>query len=334
MKALRFDKIGDLNNLTIKEQPLPEPDADEVLVRVYAAGVNRSDPLNVFGHFKQTTLPRTPGRDFAGIVEKGPAALCRLAVWGTGGEFGITRDGSHADYLLVPATGVALKPPALSFCEAAACGVPYTTAWYALASTGVRKGTRLVVIGAAGAVGSSAVWLARMRGAHVLGIVRRTEQAEWLEGQDVAAGLVGETRPLADTVRQHFPDGAEVVFDATGAWLAESVGVLAPFGRIAVIVVPGDGRASIPLRDLYSICGSIIGVASQLYLANDCARMLYALAQGFVSGQLHAPPLIKPRPLSEAREVYQSVRSGEHGKFLLVPPNSPVKCDSRDDPAE
>src|SRR6185437_6475234 len=136
--------------------PVPEPAAGEVLVRVVAAGLNPSDVKNVLGRFPYTVLPRTPGRDFAGVVEKGPAGQVGREVWGTGNELGFLRDGTHAGYLVLPADGVAARPRSLSFAQCAACGVPYTTALDALDRTGVTSGTRVIVIGA-GAVGQAAL---------------------------------------------------------------------------------------------------------------------------------------------------------------------------------
>ena len=118
MRALRFHKSGALSNARVEEVPKPAPGPGEVLVRVRAAAVNPSDVKNVQGGFPQTTLPRTPGRDFAGVVEEGPPDWVGREVFGTGGGLGFTRDGSHAEYLAVPAEGVVEKPALLSFEEA------------------------------------------------------------------------------------------------------------------------------------------------------------------------------------------------------------------------
>ena len=83
MKALQFDKTGDLSALRYVEVPTPVPGADEVLVQIKAAGLNPSDVKNVLGRFPYTTLPRIPGRDFAGVVVEGPQALIGQEVWGT-----------------------------------------------------------------------------------------------------------------------------------------------------------------------------------------------------------------------------------------------------------
>jgi NADPH:quinone reductase-like Zn-dependent oxidoreductase len=136
MRALRFHKIGSLSDARVEDLPRPTPGPGEVLVRVRAAAVNPSDVKNVLGGFPQTTLPRTPGRDFAGVVEVGPSEWVGRAVFGTGGGLGFTRDGSHAEFLAVPVEGVVEKPARLSFEEAAAVGVGYLTAWSALVAAG------------------------------------------------------------------------------------------------------------------------------------------------------------------------------------------------------
>ena len=82
MRALRFDTTGSLDRLTVAEVDRPKVQPGEVLVRVRAAAVNPSDVKNVLGKMAVTTVPRTPGRDFAGVVEDGPLArlsLCRFS---------------------------------------------------------------------------------------------------------------------------------------------------------------------------------------------------------------------------------------------------------------
>lgn len=102
MKRLRFDRFA-LDALRLEEAARPEISPGQALIRVKASGLNPSDLTNVKGGFKQTTLPRTPGRDFAGIVEEGPADWPRAEVWGSGAELGFTEDGTHAEYVVVPA---------------------------------------------------------------------------------------------------------------------------------------------------------------------------------------------------------------------------------------
>src|ERR1700722_1943504 len=126
MKALRFAEFGTPSALRIEEIAIPEPAAGEALVHVKAAAINPSDSKNVAGHFKRTTPPRTPGRDFGGIVVKGKGREGE-EVWGSAPNLGIVRDGSHAEYVVVPAETLSLKPKSLSMAEAAETGGPYFT---------------------------------------------------------------------------------------------------------------------------------------------------------------------------------------------------------------
>src|SRR5580658_4240035 len=101
MKALRFHSFGSPDVLKIEEIGKPVPAPGEVLIQVKAAGINPSDVSNVAGRFKATTLPRVPGRDFAGVVIS-TSRLAGRSVWGSVPGFGIKRDGSSAEYVVVP----------------------------------------------------------------------------------------------------------------------------------------------------------------------------------------------------------------------------------------
>ena len=119
MKALRFDRFGDVETvLHIEEVPDPVPQPDEVLVRVHAASINPSDVKNVQGKFPQTSLPRIPGRDLAGVVVAGNEGMIGQEVWASGGDIGFIRDGSHAEFIALPRRGARLKPKSLSMVEA------------------------------------------------------------------------------------------------------------------------------------------------------------------------------------------------------------------------
>src|SRR5277367_191904 len=153
MKALRFSEFGPPSVLRIQELAIPEPGEGEALVHVKAAAINPSDIGNVAGRFKTTTLPRTPGRDFAGTVAAGDRYKGE-EVWGSSSALGIIRDGSHAEYVVVPAETLALKPKSLSMAQAAAIGVPFITAWASVVNAAeIRAGESMLIIGARGAVG-------------------------------------------------------------------------------------------------------------------------------------------------------------------------------------
>lgn len=310
---------GSLAQLALVEQPRPTPVNGEVLIHIAAAGLNTSDVSNVLGKHPYTTLPRTPGRDFSGVVIEGPANLVGKEIWGTGKEFGFTRDGSHAEFLTAPADGVALKPRSLSFAQAAASGVPLTTAWHALDRSGVGSGCRILILGAGGGVGSAAVSLARWLGAEVTAGVRQKRQAEALEAQGVRAVILSADQPIAESVKPLAAKGFDVVFDTSGALLAEAIALLAAFGRVAFIVAHGDGNVNVPARDLYRKAGSIVGVNSLLYGASECARVLAGLAPAFDSGNLLPPTGLGECSLESGVTTYAELNRGVRRKFVFIP---------------
>ncbi len=298
---------------------MPLPAEGEVLVEIRAAGLNPSDVKNVLGRFPYTTLPRTPGRDFSGIVMEGPSDLVGKEIWGTGQELGFTRDGSHARYMTLPVGGVAIKPTTLSFVQAAACGVPFTTAWSALEQARVTPETSLLIIGAAGSVGRAALALGRWRGARkMIGAVRRPEQASALAAEGIASIVLGEPASLSDAMREQLPGGPDVIFDTTGAWLPASVAALARFGRIAVIAAPPDGHVRLPVLDLYRRGGSVVGVNSLLYDTEQCARMLDHLAPAFDSGAVAPPHSPRQAALEDGPERYRAIERGDAEKTVFV----------------
>ncbi|GFM52598.1 zinc-binding alcohol dehydrogenase family protein [Pseudomonas capsici] len=319
MKALQFSRTGDLAALEFVELPKPVAGEGEVLIQVKAAGLNPSDVKNVLGRFPYTTLPRIPGRDFAGVVIEGPQALLGQEVWGTGKEPGFFRDGSHAEFLALPAQGVALKPKALSFAQAASLGVPYTTAWDALQRSLVARDTRLLVIGANGAVGSAAMALGKILGAQVLGAVRRPEHLEKLQAAGFDGILLDAPQGLASQVNETFKGGADVIFDTTGFWLPAAVPALATFGRIAIIAAPVDGHVQLPALALYRKGGSVVGINSLLYDCQACAGMLNQFGQFFDQGLLELPDGLLESPLSEGLARYAEVNEGRGEKVILIP---------------
>ncbi len=319
MKALQFSRTGELAALEVVELPTPVPAAGEVLVQIKAAGLNPSDVKNVLGRFPYTTLPRVPGRDFAGVVVQGPPELVGQEVWGTGKEIGFLRDGSHAGYITLPAKGVAIKPKSLDFVQAASLGVPYTTAWDALERSLVDGNTRLLVIGANGAVGSAAINLAKVRGAQVLAAVRRPEQLKALQEQGFDAILLDKADDLATQVNAVFAGGADVIFDTTGFWLPAAVPALAPFGRIAIIAAPVDGHVQLPALALYRKGGSVVGINSLLYGVEACARMLEQFGKLFDDGSLPLPTGLLESPLEEGLARYAEVNQGGADKVILLP---------------
>ena len=114
----------------------------ELLIEVKAAAVNPSDVKAATGLMAYAVFPRTPGRDYAGIVIDGPAGWIGREVFGSSGDLGIRRDGTHATHLAVEADAVVEKPKNLSWDEAAGIGVPFVTAMEGFGAPECQASTR------------------------------------------------------------------------------------------------------------------------------------------------------------------------------------------------
>ncbi len=265
MKALRFHNFGPPSVLAIEEVPRPEPHGGEALVQLRAAAINPSDVKNVSGNFPATTLPRTPGRDFAGIVVTGKKYEDQ-EVWGSGPGLGTTRDGAQAEYVVVPEEAVSPKPRNLSFEQAAAIGVPFITAWCAVVDAAqLDAGETILIIGATGAVGQAATQVANWQKARVLAASRSSNPVAG------AAGVINtRTEDLRARVFELTDNkGADAVFDTVGGAMFEpSLRCLRVGGRQIAITSTGERRVCF---DLYRFLSQPLKVGRRRHDEVDAA---------------------------------------------------------------
>jgi NADPH2:quinone reductase len=320
MRAIRFTSFGDPSVLELAEVAAPAIAETIALVRVMAASINPSDVKNVAGAMKQTTLPRIPGRDFAGVVEAGPAEWIGAAVWGTGGDTGFTRDGTHAEMIAVPVASLRRKPDTLSFDEAASVGVNYMAAWCGLEAAGLRAGETVLLIGAGGGVGGAAAQIARRLGARVIGADRHAPHPD-APILGIAEKLILGAEDLPAEVRAATGGrAADVVFDLVGGVMfRNAVNSLALRGRLVEIAATGQREVSFDIADFYHNESRLYGVDTLKRDLTASAEVLEALTPGFVAGEYRAAPIAETCGLGDAREAYRKVAAGSAGRVVLRP---------------
>jgi NADPH:quinone reductase-like Zn-dependent oxidoreductase len=322
MQVIQFKHFGDPSQLELAERPLPQADSENAVVRVEAASVNPSDVKNVAGRMSQTTLPRVPGRDFSGVVVDGPGEWVGQEVWGTGGDVGFTRDGTHAEYVVVPCSSLVRKPAKLSHEEAGSAGVTFITAWRGLIDyAALGKDETVAVIGATGGVGGAAVQIAKRMGARVFAINRSHPPADSRLAHLADVLLDSGDPNLASTLRSlNNGKGADVVFNAAGGSMFQvGLGLLAHRGRQVEITSPPERRVTFDLVDFYHNESQLIGVDTLKLDLTAAARILEKLTPLFEEGSYDAPVIAKAMPLSEARHAYELVGAGERGRVVLKP---------------
>jgi NADPH2:quinone reductase len=307
MKALRFTEFGPPSVLRIEEVPIPQPSDGEALVRVKAAAINPSDIGDVAGRFKKTTLPRTPGRDFAGVVVKGKQREGE-EVWGSAPNLGIVRDGSHAEYVVVPVETLSLRPKSLSMAQAATIGIPYITAWASVVNAAqIQAGETILIVGARGAVGQAATQIANWKKARVIGADTTSDP---IPGTEAVVNTKSEDlreRVLELTAGK----GVNAVFNTVGGPLFEpAFQSLAFGGRQVVIASPGDPRVSFNLVDFYHNFSQLLGVDSYGLTAQQIRKTANELQAGFEKGALK-PQAIEIVPFEKAVDAYSRMAAGQ-----------------------
>jgi NADPH:quinone reductase-like Zn-dependent oxidoreductase len=295
-------------------------------VKIEAAAINPSDIANIRGSFPHTKLPRIIGRDFGGRVVQGPPHLLAEEVWGSGGsDVGFTRDGTHAEYIVLPEDAVALRPPRLSAEDAAASGIPYITAWTALVVRAqIRRNDWVLISGAAGAVGFAAVQIAHYAGARVIALILNASERSGIDANRIAAVAQSDKNDLEEVVREATAGrGCDIALNVVGAPIfAPLLAALAPGGRM-LIISGASGRMleQFDLMNLYRRDLSLVGVntAAKSFTADDTAKILTELHAAFQAGQIEPVRSTARFALNDAPEAYARVARTAGEKIVLVP---------------
>lgn len=298
---------GDVQVQAVEVRP---PAADEVLVAMEFAAVNPVDLYVSRGDVAPDgPLPRTLGSEGAGTVD-GQKVLVR------GHGLGATRDGTWAGAMVAPARSVIRVPDAVPLEQAASLGVAGATAIRCVEDLArVTAEDRVLVLGAAGGVGSFITSMARAQGATVLGHTSSAAKAEFVIKSGADQVLVGDAAATASGARDFQPT---VVFDPLGGmFTGVAVAALNPGGRLVLFGTSAGSSGDIPLRELYRNGITVHGYAGLRddpeTLADATARAAAAVANGTLG--VHIDRIV---PLSDAAEALQAVATRDvRGKLVL-----------------
>lgn len=306
MKAIRIERYGEPDVLVYGDAPRPEASSGEVLVRVFAAGVNPVDLKVREGHLKDRwkhRLPLIPGWDVSGIVEETATGVDGFR---PGDEvfahLDMLRDGAYAEYVVADSASLARKPRCLSHVEAAAIPLASLTAWQTLFETAhVSAGHRVLIHGAGGSVGAFAVQFAKHHGAWVLALANRSEM-EFVSSLGADEVVDYKNGAFEDSVT-----GVDVVLDVIGGEMQERSlkvlkrgGILVSTVQISVTEKAGDQ-----------------GVEAKPFLVRPKGAQLSEIGELVEAGRLKFR-VGTVLPLSSAAEAHEAVRSGRaQGKVVL-----------------
>jgi len=305
MKAIVIHEYGGPEVLKYEDVPRPEPQPDQILVGVIAAGVNPVDGLIRSGVFanEKRAFPIILGGDIAGVVEKVGSKIKKFKAGDPVFAYvSLDNSGGYAQYALVTEREAAPKPKSLTCVEAAAVPIVAMTAWQALIDTAkLSSGQTVLIHGGSGGVGSFAIQIAKARGAKVIATASTANQ-DFLKqlGADVTI----------DYTKQRFEDIAkdvDIVLDSIGKdTLARSYAVVKK-GGIIVSLVARPNQAELEKHGIRGVALSVEPNSEQLAEIGkliDEKKIRVIVSQTF--------------PLSEARQAQEQVATGHtRGKIVL-----------------
>ena len=299
MKAWVCPAYGDPSVLRMEERPAAEPEANEVRIRLAAAGVNFPDLLSVAGTYPiRSEPPFVPGVEGAGTVIACGPTVRRLRVGDRVCWQNNERKGAFAEEVILPETAIARVPDGVPFDIAACVPTAYGTAYFALTHrAALQPGEILVVHGASGGVGLAAVQLGKLLGATVIATGADAAKLAIVRELGADHGIDVNVEPVRERILELTAGrGADVYFDPVGGDLFEaSLRAIAPYGRVLVIGFT-SGQFPVARANILLIKAvSVIGVNYGHYLRHspEAARghielMLQWVEQGRLSPRIHA----------------------------------------------
>jgi NADPH2:quinone reductase len=323
MQAIEIAAPGGPEVLRLAERPQPQPRAGEVLIRVYAAGVNRPDVLQRRGAYPPPPgAPDTPGLEVAGVIAGGDL---EGSDWRVGDAVcALVAGGGYAEYCVAPIGQLLPVPRGLSFAEAAALPETYFTVWSNVFDRAqLAPGESLLVQGGTSGIGVTAIQLAAAFGHPVFATAGSDEKCRACERLGARRAINYRSEDFVAVVKEATGGrGVDVVLDmVAGDYVPREIECLAEDGRIVIIAILGGARAQIDcgavLRRRLTITGSTLRPRS-VEFKSAIARRLRAVVWPLLEAKRIKPMVFKRFPLAEAAAAHALMESSQHiGKIVL-----------------
>jgi NADPH:quinone reductase len=325
MRLVQAQKLDSVDDYQLIDVARPAPAAGQVLIRVHACGMGYVDALVALGRYQvKPPLPFTPGQEIGGVVEAVGEGVSQPKV----GERVMvsTFGGGLAEYVVVPVAAVQVIPDAMSYAQAAGFRVNYLTALHGLEDrAALQPGERLLVLGAAGGVGTAAIQVGRLLGAEVIAAASTPEKRAFALAQ--GAQRVLDTNP--DGWRERLKQlcegrGPDVVFDPVCGPLFELAFRSQSWrGRHLVVGFVGGPIPKLPANLTLMKGASLVGVDVRQFLLFEAERAQSHLRRllDWVVDERLSPPVGRRFPLGEFAQAMQFATSGTGtGKTVIEMP--------------
>ncbi|MHB8186631.1 MAG: NAD(P)H-quinone oxidoreductase [Dermatophilaceae bacterium] len=324
MKAITIPTPGDADALVLDEVPTPEIAADEVLVQVAAAGVNRADLLQ-----RQGFYPPPPGSSpYPGLEVSGTISALGSDVtgWVVGDQVcALLSGGGYAEQVAAPAAQLLPVPEGVSLVDAAALPEVASTVWSNVFMTAnLRPGQTVLIHGGSSGIGTMAIQLARAVGARVAvtaGTAYKLEACRAL-GAEILVNYREQdfVEVLADATQGR---GADVILDNIGAkYLARNVIALAVNGRLVIIGLQGGVKAELDISVLLRKCAAVVATSLRGRPAAEKASIVAAVHEHvwpLIESGTVKPVVHRTFPLAQAADAHRELEASTNlGKVLLT----------------
>jgi putative PIG3 family NAD(P)H quinone oxidoreductase len=318
--------LSEGGRLAIGDRPVPEPVADQVLVRVYGAGLNRADLLQRAGRYPPPPgAPEDiPGLEFAGVVEAtGPSVFGLQA---GDAVMGIVAGGAQAEYLVTPESQCARVPDSLDLVMAGGVPEAFITAHDAMCTQAdLHPGARVLIHAVASGVGTAALQLACAMGATVVGTSRTKDKLDRAVELGLQQAVAVDTGfDPADVARRITEGGgpADVIVDLVGGpYLAVDIAAAAPKARIVIVGIIAGGRAELDMAALMGKRLTLRGTVLRSRPPHEKAAATHAFAGQVIpllAACTVAPVVEEVVPLAEAERAYDLLAADTtFGKVIL-----------------
>ena len=326
MKAVVITKPGGPDVLSLQTRPQPQPRGDEVLIKVFAAGINRPDVFQRKGNYPPPSgaSPDIPGLEVAGVIE---AIGNHVTNWKIGDKVcALLTGGGYAEYCTTPQGQCLEIPGLLTFAEAASLPETFFTVWSNVFDRGkLKPGEKLLVHGGSSGIGVAAIQMAKAWGTTVLVTAGSEEKCTFCEelGSDKAINYKNQN--FSEEIKKLY-GGVDVILDMIGGdYTSRNLDILNEEGRLVLINAMKGSESTVSLSQIMRkrliVTGSMLRIRGTTFKATVAKQLRKIVWPWLISGEVK-PIVFQTFQLEEAGEAHRLMEQSSHmGKLVLIVQN-------------